>query len=104
MIHELKTINPYFQKLAEGKKTFELRKNDRDYKVGDVLFLKEYDTIKKEYKSGLLKRLITDVLTHEEFPEGIKEGYCILSLSDDLEAIAIEIAKSSQYLFNNIQR
>lgn len=104
MIHELKTINPFFQKLAEGKKTFELRKNDRDFKIGDVLFLKEYDDINNEYKSGFIKRLITDITYHENFPEGIKEGYCILSLSDDLEAIAIKIAQNSRYLFKNIQR
>ena len=32
--HILKTINPYFQDVWDNKKTFEIRLNDRDFKVG----------------------------------------------------------------------
>lgn len=42
MRHELKTIPPFFQDVLEGRKTFELRYKDRDYQVGDVLWLREY--------------------------------------------------------------
>ena len=35
MIHALKTLPEYFEAVLENKKTFELRKNDRDFKVGD---------------------------------------------------------------------
>ena len=39
MIHALKTLPEYFEAVWENKKTFELRKNDRDFKVGDYLAL-----------------------------------------------------------------
>jgi len=45
MIHELKTWPEYFEEILTGKKTFEVRKNDRDYKVGDTLILKEFKLI-----------------------------------------------------------
>ena len=34
--HLLKTINPYFQDVWDNKKTFEIRLNDRDFKVGGM--------------------------------------------------------------------
>lgn len=43
-IHELKTINPYFDDVFYNRKNFEVRKNDRDYKVGDRLKLIEHDS------------------------------------------------------------
>ncbi|WP_197232074.1 DUF3850 domain-containing protein [Lysinibacillus sphaericus] len=41
-VHELKISPEYFGPVAEGIKTFETRKDDRSYKVGDLLLLKEY--------------------------------------------------------------
>ena len=40
--HHLKTVQPYFGDVKAGNKTFELRKNDRDFKVGDIVTLREY--------------------------------------------------------------
>ena len=36
-IHKLKIKDKYYQDLIRGRKLFELRKNDRDYKVGDLI-------------------------------------------------------------------
>ncbi len=38
-IHELKLDTKYFNDVKSGKKNFEIRKNDRDFKVGDILNL-----------------------------------------------------------------
>lgn len=48
--HELKLQLPYFYDVYVGKKTFEIRKNDRDYKVGDILELNLYDPVERSYK------------------------------------------------------
>ena len=42
MIHELKCLPEYFEALAAGKKTFDIRKNDRGFQVGDLIALNEY--------------------------------------------------------------
>lgn len=41
MLHTLKIQSRYFKDVVNGLKTFEIRKNDRDYKVGDILVLEE---------------------------------------------------------------
>ncbi len=46
MTHELKTWSPYFLALWEGHKTFEVRENDRDYGLTDLLHLREFDPCK----------------------------------------------------------
>lgn len=41
-VHNLKTWPEYWHSIANGLKTFELRFNDRDYKEGDILVLREW--------------------------------------------------------------
>lgn len=49
MIHELKIICNFFNDILFSNKNFEIRKNDRDFKVNDILILKEYNPIEKKY-------------------------------------------------------
>nr|WP_294490620.1 DUF3850 domain-containing protein [uncultured Anaerosporobacter sp.] len=74
-VHEIKIANCYFEDVKQGIKKFELRKNDRDYKVGDKLKMMEFKD--GEYTGRMLNAVITFIL--EDY-EGIKEGYCILSI------------------------
>ena len=49
-IHMLKTIQPYFDDVISGRKTFEVRScADRTFAVGDLLRLREYDAEHNEY-------------------------------------------------------
>lgn len=75
-IHELKTINPYFMQVWEGNKTFEVRKNDRDFKVGDILHLRWYLPESNEY---MLRNILCYVSYILDDPLYVKEGYVILA-------------------------
>ena len=44
--HELKIYPKYFEAILDGKKTFEIRKNNRNFHVGDSIVLREFDNIK----------------------------------------------------------
>lgn len=41
MTHDLKILPRYFDAVEDGSKPFEVRRNDRDYQVGDILLLRE---------------------------------------------------------------
>jgi len=78
-IHELKTWCEYFEEVFMSHKTFEIRKNNRDFKSGDLLILKEYDNITNQYTGRELARRVTYVLHGGSF--GLEEGYVILSIA-----------------------
>lgn len=43
MKHELRIWPQYFARVADGSKTFEIRKNDRGFQLGDEVQLNEWD-------------------------------------------------------------
>ena len=45
MIHRLKTLPQFYQPIIEERKLFEIRNNDRDFKVGDNVILNEWNGI-----------------------------------------------------------
>lgn len=77
-VHELKTIHPYFRVIWEGFKPFEIRKNDRDFKVGDILLLREYDPTTKTYSGRDVTARV--IYTLDKF-EGLAEGYIAMGLA-----------------------
>lgn len=89
MKQELKTVNPHFQQIWDRKKTFEIRKDDRGYKVGDILFLREY-TKGAVYEHGVdySGRIAIRTVSHilRDAPEcGLAPGYCILSFEPEID-------------------
>ena len=76
-IHKLKTINPYFSAVLQGVKNFEVRLNDRDFKVGDEVHLQEYDLETNEYLGREVRAEITYVLKKYE---AIKSGYVVFGI------------------------
>ncbi|WP_457785545.1 DUF3850 domain-containing protein, partial [Streptococcus uberis] len=58
--HMLKCYPQYFEAVKSGIKNFECRYNDRDFKVGDELLLREYDP-KQGYTDRCIVRKITYV-------------------------------------------
>lgn len=78
--HSVKVLPVYFDAIENGIKRFEVRRNDRQYKVGDTLCLREYDSMKDEYTGREIDAAITYMVTHEEFPKGVPEDFVILSI------------------------
>lgn len=77
MQHNLKTVQPYFSEVEKGNKTFEFRKNDRNFQVGDEVFLQEFEPRDTSYSGKELRGTIKYIL--KDF-EGIQDGFCILSI------------------------
>ncbi len=79
-MHELKTINPYFTAIWEGRKSFEIRKNDRDFEEGDILWLREYQMFREhvDYTGRAIVCKVTYILS--DF-EGLAPGYCAMHIS-----------------------
>ena len=84
-LHELKIKYEYLVEIALGNKAFELRKNDRDYQVGDLIHfiiidIKQSDKLDNGLYIGqdnLYK--ITYIL--KDVPQyGLDKDYCILAI------------------------
>lgn len=79
--HILKLHDKYFDAVLCGIKMFEIRKADRDYKVGDVLILNRIDDEgRTSPNEPSIHRVISYILRHEDFPAGIQEGYVVLGM------------------------
>lgn len=83
MIHQLKIESQYFKQIIEGNKTFEVRKNDRDFYAGDYLGLNEItdhpcnaEGERKETGAFILVK----VLSVFNNPAYVKEGLVIMSI------------------------
>ena len=78
MIHYLKTVQPYFDDSKSGRKKFEVRKNDRKFKLYDEVILEEWDLEKQEYTGKRLDaKIIFYILSDKNY---CKDGYVILGL------------------------
>lgn len=77
--HFLKTWPEYFDAIVSGEKRFELRKNDRDYRVGDRLDLAEFDPQGGHFTGREHTVQVTYVLQGGAF--GLPEGYAVMSIA-----------------------
>lgn len=88
-VHTLKTDPEVYDAVEAGIKTHEIRKNDRDFKVGDLLILRRTkftglqmhmrpEQCPLVYTPGkALERTVSHVLTGY----GLQDGWCILSFA-----------------------
>ena len=77
MKHELKILPKYFDAVAKRIKTFEIRKNDRNYQVGDTLILEEWDN--GHYTGRTISRYVCYVY-YGDGTYGVPDGWCVMSL------------------------
>lgn len=96
-VHDVKLGTTFFDDVKTGRKTFELRKNDRGYKEGDTIVL-------HEYKDGTTTgRTITKKIVYmlEDFM-GLEDGYCILGLGEAAETLQEAAAVAADYIDNPV--
>lgn len=88
--HELKCLAEFYPDVVNGNKPFEVRRDDRNFAINQIILLKEvkeinYDNMPPTFLSREIietgkscKLLITYKLTGERW--GIKDGYCVLGV------------------------
>ena len=86
--HALKCWPEFFQEIMEGRKTHDLRRHDRKYKVGDIIALKEFDPWLDQF-TGRIQFVRVTYMTSGDSPcaysaIGLQPGFCILSITTKL--------------------
>ncbi len=76
--HVLKTWPEPFQATLDGRKNYELRKNDRDFRVGDALILNEWDPTTGVFTGRWIVVEITYMTPGGTW--GLPDDLCILSI------------------------
>ena len=76
--HELKILPMYFKAVALGDKKFEIRRNDRDFRQHDVLYLKEWNPETENYTGSMCTKYVRYIMYGGGF--GLDKDYCIMSL------------------------
>ncbi|PRT14493.1 RNA-binding protein [Bacillus toyonensis] len=74
MLHNLKINKNFFAPVLEHIKTFEIRKNDRDFHVGDTVILNEWDSEKRQYTGRSVNTEIMYITDYEQ-----KDDYVVFS-------------------------
>jgi len=91
--HHLKIEAIYFRAIEEGIKTFECRKNDRNYQKGDIVsFIEKANGIETGRVLGPYE--IIYILYGPKF--GIREGYCVFSIKKVKLTKCIKCGKEPQ--------
>lgn len=81
MTHDLKCWPEYFMAILNGDKTFEVRQNDRDFKVWDLLRLREYVPESQSYTGRIIMAHVTHIMYGpKESPVTLPEGICIMAI------------------------
>jgi hypothetical protein len=79
MKHKLNILPEYFKEVLNENKTFELRKDNIDYKIGDVIELFEFDG--EVYTGQKCEKKISYILRNVD-QYGLKEGFVILAIGN----------------------
>jgi hypothetical protein len=94
--HDLKTWPAPFREVRSGAKRFEIRKNDRDYRVGDTLRLREWSDVACVYTGPEVSARVTYLLAGADAEQfGCAPGYCVMGirLSDEAAELALRDAE-----------
>jgi len=82
--HEMKSWRQFFEAIIAGEKRHEIRGLDRDFQVGDLVLLREYDETANEY-TGRHAHVEITYVTSASHPcalssAALHSDFCILSI------------------------
>lgn len=81
MIHELKIHPEHFEAVQDRVKTWEIRRTDRDFAVGDTLLLREWvPELKGGFYTGRSLRASIVHIARNLEAYGVFSGFCVLSI------------------------
>jgi len=75
--HDLKTVDPYFELMKKGLKDFEIRFDNQDFLVDDILNFQEYKY--KDFTGQYVQKRVKYILRRFK---GLQTGYVVLGLED----------------------
>lgn len=82
-VHRLKTVQPHFQDVKDGRKKVEVRiEDDKIFAVGDVLFLEEWDPGAAVYTGDVVVVRVTHILRGRPY---LAHGNAALSIELERE-------------------
>jgi hypothetical protein len=95
-IHELKIWPPFFQDILSGRKTFDVRRNDRKFKIGDMIRFREWEPKEHGHQDApyytgrecsATISYILDPRPNRDPDCGLVAGYVVLGLKELFPAI-----------------
>ena len=96
MIHNLKIWPVFFIAVINGKKLFEIRQMDRDFRVGDFILLREFTAATSSYTGREAMVRISYIYASNDY---LKDGYGVVAIrlvDDDTESIIENIENPSE--------
>lgn len=79
-LHAIKCWRDFYRAIEAGDKKHELRKNDRNYQIDDILHLQEYDEITSTYTGQSMLVQVT-YISRNVSSWGLAEGFVIMSIA-----------------------
>ena len=106
---EKKVDSEYYDRMASGEKTYELRLADWSCQSGDILVFTEVDAETRQPSGRQMRKLVGHVGKSKEFsfwtPERVEQhGYQVISLLNATPAIRIKNAwHLKEYVYENLE-
>lgn len=106
--HTLKTDPVLFSETWDGVKKFEVRKNDRDYPIGDILVIKETRHCGEEMSKGACLTYtnrsvaleVISILHGKDVPYGLDDDWVVMSV-DVIAKSDSKLQDDYSYIFNS---
>lgn len=93
--HALKCWPEFYTEVIAGRKNFEIRRNDRGFKVGDTLWLREWSPRSETYSNRSCRMEVTYLTTYEQQPGMVVLGLASLAASQQPESEVTKVVSTA---------